>query len=137
MRWIVGQAGLVRWIGGLTGSVTKLTGGVESGSRLASTAPSIWSPTCRRAKDSRWASCRTQGHRPTGTWPLAARPKLAMPAPGAWSRSDASTRPLFLSLNMIDLFGAISAAGIAANVMSLGGIQMNNTLKCAYGHRQV
>lgn len=41
--------------------------------------------------------------------------------------------PLFLALNSIDPFGAISTAGTSANLFSLGGIRMNNTVKYAYG----
>jgi predicted porin len=127
------DAGIVREMGGVAGSVTKLTGGVESGSRLGFTGTEQLGADLNARFALEMGILSDTGASAQGG--LAFGRQAWVGLSGSWGMVSIGRQytPLFLALNTIDPFGAISTAGTAANLMSLGGIRMNNTIKYAYG----
>jgi len=123
------DTGLVRESGGAAGNVTKLTGGVESGTRLGFRGVEDLGGGLRALYTLEMGILADTGASGQGGLAFGRQAWVGIGgAPGQISLGRQYT-PLFLALNTIDPFGAVSTAGTAANLMSIGGIRMNNTIK--------
>ncbi|MES2263665.1 MAG: porin [Pseudomonadota bacterium] len=126
------DAGLVRESGGIAGSVTKLTGGVESGSRIGFTGTEQLGDGLFAKYTLEMGVLSDSGASAQGGLAFGRQAWVGLGGKYGQVSLGRQYTPLFLALNTIDPFGAISTAGTAANLMSLGGIRMNNTVKYAF-----
>lgn len=126
------DAGIVREMGGAAGSVTKMTGGVESGSRLGFTGTEQLGNGIYAKFALEMGILSDTGASAQGGVAFGRQAWVGLGGSFGMVSIGRQYTPLFLALNTIDPFGAISTAGTSANLMSLGGIRMNNTIKYAY-----
>lgn len=127
------DAGIVHETGGLAGDVTKLTGGVESGSRVGFTATEQLGNGLYAKFALEMGILSDTGASAQGGLAFGRQAWVGLGSKFGQVSIGRQYTPLFLALNTIDPFGAISTAGTAANLLSLGGIRMNNTVKYSYG----
>lgn len=123
------DAGIVRETGGAAGSVTKLTSGVESGSRLGFRGVEDLGSgyNAHFTLESGFnidTGVSGQGGLLFGRQAFVG---LTMPEAGSLNLGRQYT-PLFFAVNAIDPFFGFSLAGSANNIMSEGGIRMNNAV---------
>jgi predicted porin len=126
------DAGIVRESGGVAGSVTKLTGGVESGSRVGFTATEQLGNGLYAKFALEMGVLSDTGTSAQGGLTFGRQAWVGIGGKFGQLSAGRQYTPLFLALNTIDPFGAISTAGTSANLMSLGGIRLNNSIKYAY-----
>ncbi|RJF95488.1 porin [Noviherbaspirillum saxi] len=125
------DAGIVRESGGVAGSVTKLGSGIASGSRIGF-----------RGREDLGGGMAAQFVLETGTnidtgamgqgGLLFGRQAHVGLSTGAGTLTfGRQYTPLFMAVNAVDPFLGFSMAGSANNILSEGGIRMNNTVKYA------
>lgn len=124
------DAGFVRETGGAAGGVTKLTSGVESGSRIGFRGVEDLGDGYNAHFTLESGFNLDTGVSGQGGTLFGRQAFVGLTAPKVGTLNlGRQYTPLFLAVNAIDPFFGFSLAGSANNIMSEGGIRMNNTVK--------
>ncbi|MFB9241758.1 porin [Massilia antarctica] len=127
----VADAGIVAESGGPAGSVTKMVGGVEGGSRLGFRGTEDLGRGVAAIFALEMGINLDTGTSAQGGVLFGRQAFVGLSSPAGALTLGRQYTPLFLSLSAVDPFQAFSTAGSAANLMSNAGIRMNNTIKYA------
>ena len=125
------DAGIVRESGGVAGNITKLTGGVEGGSRLGFRGSEELGDGMKAIFALEMGLASDTGVSGQGGVLFGRQALVGLQTRSGTVTAGRQYTPLFLAMNSIDPFQSLSTAGSAANLMSNAGIRMNNTVKYA------
>jgi predicted porin len=124
------DAGLVRESGGPLGSVTKISSGVKSGSRLGFKGSEDLGSGLSSFFVLEMGTNIDTGVSGQGGVLFGRQAFVGLSSADAGSISMGRVyTPLYLALSTIDPFGASSTAGSSNNIMSIANIRMNNTVR--------
>lgn len=127
----VADMGFVEEMGGPSGSVAKLTSGVASGSRLGfKGTEDLGGGLSARFVLEAGILMDTGASAQGGTF-LGRQSFVGLDGGFGSITLGRQYTPLFNALSVVDPFYAFSLAGASDNLMSIGGIRMNNTVKYA------
>ncbi|MDQ1811924.1 porin [Massilia sp. CCM 9210] len=127
----VADAALVKESGGVAGSVTKMVGGVEGGSRIGFRGTEDLGGGLAAIFTLEMGINLDSGTSAQGGLAFGRQAFVGLSSKAGTLTLGRQYTPLFLTLSAIDPFQAFSTAGSAANLMSNAGIRMNNTVKYA------
>lgn len=125
------DAGIVREGGGPGGSVTKLSSGVESGSRLGFRGTEDLGGGMSALFTLESGFNIDTGVSGQGGLLFGRQAWVGLQNKYGTATLGRQYTPLFLTINTIDPFMGCCLAGSSNNIISLGGIRMNNTIKYA------
>lgn len=125
------DAGVVVEDGGAVGRVTKLTGGVENGSRLGFRGTEDLGDGLKAVFVLEMGFNLDTGTSAQGGTLFGRQALVGLQGKAGAVTLGRQYTPMFLTLSSIDPFYASNLAGSAANLMSNAAIRMNNTVKYA------
>ncbi|KQV86239.1 hypothetical protein ASD15_29645 [Massilia sp. Root351] len=125
------DAGIVRESGGVAGNITKLTGGVEGGSRLGFRGSEDLGDGMKGIFALEMGFGLDTGVSGQGGVLFGRQALVGLQTKSGTLTLGRQYTPLFMAMTNIDPFQSLSTAGSAANLMSNAGIRMNNTVKYA------
>lgn len=124
------DAGFVRETGGLAGNITKLGSGIASGSRLGFRGIEDLGDGANAHFVLESGTNIDTGALGQGGLLFGRQAYVGLTGAGTGSINfGRQYTPLFIAINAIDPFLGFSMAGSANNMLSLGGIRMNNAVK--------
>jgi predicted porin len=123
------DAGLVRESGGRAGSVTKLTSGVKNGSRLGFRGVEDLGGGLSANYVLEMGMNIDTGAFGQGGLAFGRQAFVGLKGSSGTVTFGRQYTPLFNALSSIDPFSAASTAANSSNIMSTGGIRMNNAIK--------
>ncbi|MES2258304.1 MAG: porin [Pseudomonadota bacterium] len=125
----VADAAIVNERGGVAGSVTKLTGGAASGSRLGVRGSEDLGDGLKALFVLEMGLALDTGASTQGGVLFGRQALVGLQHDAGTVTIGRQYAPLFLALSSIDPFQAFSTAANASNLMSLAGIRMTNSVK--------